>query len=269
MVQTPPGTSPELPEVDERLVAPESRFEIEDGQVVYVPPADEPHGSTHAALAAVLMAHRGETYSVAVDMLTRTSRIDDIAPDASVYPSARNAAGGRQLEELAFEIASTETLAHAGKRAAKLLGRGVRRVFAIDVERGRAFEWSGALGTWSMLDARSQIADRALAVPMPVGALVEAARSDDAVARALRAKRHPEFVAERQVGVAEGRALGIAEGHAEGLAKAVVLVLEARGLALTESERRAIAAERDAARLARWIAAAASCPDAATLLRLD
>ena len=35
------------PAVDERLVMPETRFEILDGKVEYVPPADEPHGVRH------------------------------------------------------------------------------------------------------------------------------------------------------------------------------------------------------------------------------
>ncbi|HWU89181.1 MAG TPA: Uma2 family endonuclease, partial [Kofleriaceae bacterium] len=103
---TTEGSISDLPEVDERLVAPNARYEIVDGRVVYVPPADEPHGASHGSLAAVVHAHRADGYALAVDMLTRTSRIDDIAPDLSVYPSARDSTtGGRRLEELAFEIA--------------------------------------------------------------------------------------------------------------------------------------------------------------------
>src|SRR5215831_4299942 len=45
------------------------------------------------------------------------------------------------------------------RKAAKLAARGVRRVFAIDVERSRALEWSAALGTWSLLDPAGQITD--------------------------------------------------------------------------------------------------------------
>jgi hypothetical protein len=74
-------------------------------------------------------------------------------PDVSVYPDAPDPrTGGRQLEQLAFELASTQSLGHAGRKAAKLAGRGVRRVFAIDVERSRALEWSAALGAWRELD---------------------------------------------------------------------------------------------------------------------
>ncbi len=262
-----PGSSSELPEVDERLVEPETRFEVEDGRRVYVPPADEPHGECHSCVDGLLRAHRAEGYSVAVDMLTRTSRVDDLAPDVSLYPSARDPrTGGRRLEELAFEIASTQTLAHVGRRAAKLVARGVRRVFALDVDRGRALEWSNTTGEWTILEQGGRIEDPTLAVPIPIDALLDAARADDAIARALRARRHPEFIAERAEGRAEGEARGRAEGEARGLATGVLAVLALRGLEPTEDERRRILEERELGRLARWLAAAGSCADLAQLL---
>jgi hypothetical protein len=202
---------------------------------------------------------------VAADMLTRTSRGDDIAPDVSVYPTARDPqTGRRQLEELAFEIASTETLAHAGRKAAKLVSRGVRRVFVVDVERKRALEWSKEAGQWSILDRRGQIEDPALAVPIPIEALLDAALADAAMARALRVKRHPEFVAEREEGRTEGRV----EGRAEGRAEALLIVLAGRRLEPTEDERQRIRQERDLGRLERWLAAAPACADVAALLAL-
>ncbi len=86
---------------------------------------------------------------------------------------------------------STERLGHAGRKADKLVARGVRRVFAVDTERGRAFQWSPQLASWAILSEAEHIEDRALAVPLPVEALVRAAKVDDAVARALLAKGTP------------------------------------------------------------------------------
>jgi hypothetical protein len=83
-----PESDPDLPTIDERLVAPGSRHEIIDGRVVYLPPCDPPQGESHAMLAALLHAHKHPAYRVALDMLTRTSRIDDIAPDASIFARA-------------------------------------------------------------------------------------------------------------------------------------------------------------------------------------
>jgi Uma2 family endonuclease len=194
-------TSTELPAVDERLVAGETRYEIDDGKLVYVAPADEPHAVHHGALGALLRAHRAPDRSVAIDMLTRTSRTSDLAPDASIFPTARDPrTGGRQIEELAFELLATSRLADAAARARKLVGRGVRRVFASDVRRKRCREWSVVLGTWSMLGPDAVIEDVALAVPLPVLALADAAAADLATVRAYRAQRHPEFLAEREAG---------------------------------------------------------------------
>jgi Uma2 family endonuclease len=185
----PDATTEDLPAVDDRLAPPETRYEVEDGRLVYVPPALEPHGFRHAKLAVVLDTHRAPHMRVAVDMLTRLTKIDDIAPDVSVYPAERDpATGGRQIEQLAFEIASTQTLAHVGRRAAKMVARGVRRVFAIHVEKDCVLEWSGVRSTWSMLDRDGVIADPALAIPVPVLALLDEIAADEAVTRAVLAR---------------------------------------------------------------------------------
>src|SRR3954470_11817424 len=124
-----------LPDLDDRLVTPGTRYEMLDGELIYVPPADGPHATRHSAVLVLLQAHVALGFTVACDLLTRITKVDDFAPDASVSPSARHpVTGGRQLMELAFEIVATETMNHAGKKAGKLAARGVRRVFAINVE---------------------------------------------------------------------------------------------------------------------------------------
>jgi Uma2 family endonuclease len=204
-MSSPSNASTELPPVDERLVVPDTGYEIDDGKLVPVPPAQEPHANRNAKLAALLEAHVADDFDVAVDMLTRISATSDRAPDASVYPLARDPrTGGRQLEHLAFEIVSTESLAHAAGKARGLAGRGVRRVFAIDVERARVFEWAPALDTWSILDTSAAIADPALAVPLPVRALLRTAKADDEVAAALLAKRNPVLEAALDDAAARG-----------------------------------------------------------------
>ena len=242
----------DLPDIDDRLVEPGTPYEMLDGELVYVPPCDEPHGERQFQLCALLGAHTGDEFKVACDMLTRTSKVDDIAPDASVFPAARNPqTGRRQLEQLAFEVVSTQTLAHAARKAAKLAGRGVRRVFAIDVERSRALEWSATLGGWSVLDAAGHIVDPALAVPLPIETLIHSVKTDDAVARALDAKHNPVIETIR----AEGKL----EGKAEGLARAVITLLATRGLSLGPAERDRILGERDLAQLERWLVQSMSC----------
>jgi Uma2 family endonuclease len=162
-----------LPAVDQRLVDSESGYEILDGQVLPVSPAKEPHARQHSKLTALLEAHVAADWLVASDMLTRTGKVDDFAPDASVYPASRDPkTGGRRLERLAFEVVVSETLAHAGRKATKLLQRGVARVLAIDVEHSRALEWSTAIDGWELLPDDATLEDAALAVPLPLAELL-------------------------------------------------------------------------------------------------
>jgi hypothetical protein len=241
-----------LPALDDRLVAPETRDEMVEGRLVHVSPADLPHGTRHSKVSALLEAHTGLEFAVASDMLTRTSEGTDVAPDASVFPAAPDPeTGKRQLEQVAFEVVSTQSLGNAAVKAAQLAARGVRRVFAIDVERSRALEWSAALGAWEALDPAGQIDDPVLDVPLPIEALITTARADDVVARALLHKRNPVLVHDR----AEGKAEGLAEGKAE----ALILVLTARGIVLDEVTRTRLLGERDTRRLDRWIARATTC----------
>src|SRR5436190_21159610 len=150
-VELPPVDA-ELPPEDDRLVAPETRYEMVDGELVYVPPSDYDHGDRQSKASGLIDACVRPEVSVVTEVLTRTSRTSDIAPDISVYPRALDpATGRRRVPELAFEIVSTQSLASAADKARRLSARGVRRVFAIDVERNRAMEWSGALEAWRLV----------------------------------------------------------------------------------------------------------------------
>ena len=275
MGMSSPGsdTHENLPAIDEHIVAPGGRFECDDGELVEVPPADPPHAISNANLAWLLRAHVGSDLDVAVDMLTRTSRRDDIAPDASVFPRGVDPeTGGRQLEHLAFEIASTQSLARAGSKAARLLARGVRRVFAVDLSHVRVLEWSRELATWSILDPEAVIADEALAVPLPIAALLHATEADDAVARALVAKGQPiiaEHIALAESrGIVQGRIEGRIEGRIDALIEGVFAVLAARSVAITSTDREQIAGERSPARLERWLRGSATCASVRELLTI-
>ena len=258
--------APKLPGIDDRLVEPEARHEMLDGELVYVSPADHPHARRHAKVIALLEAHASPEFAVGCDQLTRTSEIDDVAPDISVYPDADDpVTGGRQLEQLAFEIVSTESLGHAATKAAKLTARGVRRVFAIDIERSRALEWSPALGTWQRLDPAGYIEDAALALPLPIAAMLHAARADDEIARALVVRHNPVIEAVRAEDRAAAKAEGDQEGFLRGKAEAVLVVLAARRVAVGDAERVRILSEQDPAQLDRWLAKAAICARSAEL----
>lgn len=220
----------------------ETRYELIDGELVYVSPALEPHAVRHSKVSAILEAFVADGYTVACDMLTRTSETSDMAPDASIYPTERDpTTGGRQLEELAFEVVSTKTLAHSGHKAARLTQRGVRRVFAVDVERKRGLEWSTSTGSWEILQTTRVIEDPCLVAPLPVRDLVEAAKSDDAVARALLAKQNP-VIAE-----------AVNKAKAEAKAEAVLEVLRARSVAVNAEAETRIRRSRNLDELTGWL----------------
>jgi Uma2 family endonuclease len=262
MVSPNSTAASDLPAVDDRLAVPGTRYEVMDGERVYVPPADELHGENHADLSTLLRMHVIAEYAVAVDMLTRTSKTDDIAPDASVYPRARDPqTGGRQLEQLAFEVASSQSLGRAAHKANKLIGRGVRRCFAIDVRRARVLEWSREHARWDALAQGSAIDDPVFAIPVPVAALVDAAQVPTAVARALIAQRHPVIEDERLAARAEGRV--------DGFQRSILDVLAARELDPTERQRAIILAQHDPDRLRRWLGRAVRCATIEELLALE
>ena len=58
------GARHEMPDVDERLVMPESGIEILDGKVLSVPGANPPHARHHAQLAYLLQAHAAPVLQV-------------------------------------------------------------------------------------------------------------------------------------------------------------------------------------------------------------
>jgi hypothetical protein len=237
------------PPVDDRIVAPESRAEIVEGSLFFSPPADERHAVPHADLAYVLRAHVNPGFNVAVDMLTRTSKVSDFAPAASVYEAERDPeTGGRRLERLAFEIVNEQPLSTQTTKARELAKRGVGRIFCLVTKHRRLLEWSGETDAWSAAPVES-IDDPCFVRPLPANALLDGPTADTAVVRALRAKGRPEFDAGRE------------EGREEGLRTGIRDLCESLGVELTTARGAALASmsstQLDALRLAlkrdrRW-----------------
>jgi hypothetical protein len=245
-----PARDARLPAVDERLVAPEAHAEIVDGRVYRTMGANEPHATEHTEVAHLLRACLAKGYRVAVDMLTRATKTTDAAPDVSVFPVERDPeTGGRKIEEIAFEVADTESTEHATKKARKLAMRGVRRLFYVRVEDHSVHEWQPDTAAWAALSPDAQIVDRCFALPIPVRALADEMLADETVVRVVLARRHPLVVAE----IARGEARGELKGRRDALRA----LLWAKGLATAEGDEARIAACDDVPTLDRWIIAAA------------
>ena len=66
--------------------------------------------------------------------------------------------------------------------------------------------------------------------------------------------------------IAQGRDEGRDEGRVEGEARALLTVLQARGIAVPEGARERILAQKDPERLERWLYKAATAPSLAEVL---
>src|SRR6188474_3279129 len=118
MVFDPREEDPHMLPVDRHVVPVEGRYELLDGELAYVPPAERAHGQAHNTLGALVQGHLRFAFLVGSDILTRTSEDNDFAPDVSIYPREPHPkTGGRQLDELAFEIVNKQAMSVAAYKA--------------------------------------------------------------------------------------------------------------------------------------------------------
>jgi hypothetical protein len=75
--------------------------------------------------------------------------------------------GGRQLEELAFEVTSEQTIKVPTIKARELARRGVRRVFCVLVKQRRVLERSREIDGWRAMLETEVIENRCLVRPVP------------------------------------------------------------------------------------------------------
>lgn len=231
----------ELPRVDERLVEAETRDEMVGGRRVIAAPASPPHGDAHCQVDGEALFHVRPGYVASTDMLTRTDGESDFATDTSIRKEGNDpATGARYLEEVVFEVVHTQPLRDLIDRAERLTARGIRRMFAIFVNRRVVAEWSPADRAFRPLPVDAAIEDACLIRPLPVRALLDRAEGRNAVARVLLDEKNPVLAEAQQ----EAFRSGLAEGHR----KAIEHLCQALQIELTDA-RRAALARLDAAAL--------------------
>jgi hypothetical protein len=233
-----------FPLVDDHLVEPEvTRDEIINGRRVVAMPAEAPHGDKQVDLDSLLRFHVARGYVASADLITRFAEQSDFASDTCVRREGIDPATGRRyLEEIAFEVVSTQTERKAMEKAEVMYRRGVRRIFGIWVKgRRRVCEWSAESGSWRLLEEGSQIEDPCLATPLPVKALLDAALVPRAVVQALESQGEPAI--EELKAAAEAR----------GVARSILNILDARGIAVSSGQREEILGCTNLERLDRWL----------------
>jgi hypothetical protein len=240
-----------FPRVDDHLVEAEvTRDEIIGGHRIVASPAQPPHADQHNELDFVLRALVAPGYRAAVDLLTRHDQESDFASDTCVRKEGVDpSTGARYLEEIAFEVVSEQNEGWVTEKAKRMHRRGVRRIFTVWVKAQRICEWSAENGGWRILEPDSQIEDPCLVAPLTVAALLDAVKADFAVIGAMAAKGSP----------------AIRQRDAAALAGSVLEVLEARGVAVSESQRQEISTCQDLDRLHQWLRQAALASSAEDL----
>jgi hypothetical protein len=210
-------------------------------------PAEAPHGDKQVDLDALLRFHVAPGYIASADLITRFAVDSDFASDACVRREGIDPATGRRyLEEIAFEVVSTQAERNVTEKAGVMHRRSVRRIFSVWVKgRRRVCEWSAESEGWRLLDEGSYIEDRCLATPLPVKALLDAALVDNAVAEALIAKRNPTILNLE------------ATARAKGIAESILEILETRGVAVSLAQREVILGCSEIDRLKLWLRRAA------------
>jgi hypothetical protein len=249
------------PRLDEHLVEGETREEMLRGERIYAAPAREPHAERHFELDYVIRAHVNEGYIGASDMLTRAGPKSEFATDTAVRKRGIDPeTGTRYLEELAFEVVSTQSMREMIMRAEDLSTRGVRRLLAIFVARNEVCEWSVAEHRFVTLSLDDTLVDPTLARPIPIRALLDAAQADDAVVdaldskgnRRLRAIKTREHDRGLERGLTKGLEQGLEQGKNEGLVEGIESICRILDVELSP-ERRAGLRELDTAGLERLL----------------
>jgi hypothetical protein len=243
-----PGADGPWPALDDHLVKPEaSRDEVVRGRRIQAMAANPPHADQQSRLDYLLNAHARPGYVVSTELLTRVGLKSDFASDVCIRRDGIDPdTGKRHLEELVFEVVSEQSLKDITEKAEDMIGRGVRRVFAIFVKTGEVKEWQGA---WLL--SGQEIADPLLAGPLPVRSILDAAAADDAVVRALDQKGNRAIQQIRQEGrLAQARDM-------------LLRIVSRRGFSLPLDLRARILASQDLAELEGWTDRAVTATDLA------
>lgn len=256
-----PGADAPLPPLDSRLATPETHEEVVGGVRIQTLPADPTHGDSHFDFSQVLGALLQPGYVGSIDMLTRYSAGDDFAADITIRRGGIDpGTEQRYLEELALEIGNSQRRGELERKAVRMSLRGVRRIFAIMVREQEAYEWDAASGKLVRLQGEAITDPPTLVSPLPVALLLLIARgaagrvSPREVQAAVK-----DFVAEALV--AQGNpAIRRAEQRAEqrSRAQALLMILEARGVAVDDVSRRRILGCEDRDALQGWLVRAAT-----------
>jgi Uma2 family endonuclease len=191
------------------------------------------------------------------------------APDVAVGDFAFEPGWAPEAPPLALEYADTgQDESELQQKIAELLVAGTKYVWVVRLvapRRVEVYERGRRMRIAQQDDVLT--APGVLKNPVPVLALFDQAAAYKATLRNLLQREGYESVeAVRQEGKQEGKQEGELEGRLKGQKDALLAVLSARGLAVSEGERATILEAKDAVIIERWIVQAATADSVAEAL---
>ncbi|WP_428265028.1 Uma2 family endonuclease [Haliangium sp.] len=255
------------PPVSDYKVEPETNKEYFRGEVRECLPANPTHSEQHSTVVGVLRAYAKPGYTVDIDLLTRQDEHNNFASDVCLRQRGIDpATEDRYLEEVAVEIKATQRAGDLKERARLMAQRGVRRVFAISVKGDKAgdnlvagplLEWQPERDDWKTWSEDELLDDPCLTGALRVGALLDAVQAEKAIVNAVIESGHPDMV--KYGDEREQRGIDV------GTRKALLRLMQARGLRLDASAKTRIEACTNEDIMNRWIDRAATANEIADI----
>ncbi|MFO1429577.1 MAG: Uma2 family endonuclease [Candidatus Competibacteraceae bacterium] len=235
----------------------EDRYELSDGHPIYCAPAGRDHASRSLTGSLVLATDPVAEWS-GIDAGYQSDAGTLRAPDIAVGPKPEKDGWIPGAPPLAVEYAGRgQDEAELQDRIADLLAAGTRYVWVVRLVGPRRVEVYAKDEPLRVYGADDTLqAPGILRNPVRVQALYDREIAHEAVLTNLLQRRGYDSLD-----------AVLAEGEANGEARALLTVLEARGVAMTEAERAAILNSRDLEQLRVWLQRAVVVDTAAALFK--
>lgn len=248
-------------------IRPGDPYELSNGHAIFSPPTGQRGGKANL-LGGHALETDPEVDSAGVDVGVSPRPKELRAPDLAIGNVADEPGWAASAPPLAVEYADTGQ--DEGELQAKILElfeNGTRILWVVRLVGERRVEIHEPGKRMRVAKAGSQLlAPGILANPVPVEAMWDRAASHEATLRnLLNRKGYANLAAVKAEGREEGRDEGREDG-ARALRQALATVFTARGLAPRPADQARIAAERDLAKLGKWIALAATATSVSAVL---
>lgn len=194
-----------------------------------------------------------------VDVGCSPDQLNLRAPDVAVTPHTDAEGWVPEYPSLAIEYAGRyQRESELQDKIQDLLGGGTQILWVVRLQGERHVEVHEPGRPMRVARPGEKLeAPGVLANPILVEALWDRSLAHDHTLRNLLQRRgYADLEEVLAKGRAEGRVEGLAEGELEGKASALLLILETRGLPVTDAHRERLRACRDAGQLDRWTRAA-------------